>query len=277
LLEVERPHPAGVVSILTRKKDPYPAWEMLMTKKFHMDAADLLKMVQLEPGSLGKYAIVPGPIDRIEPIHKQLTDPVKEFSFAGFDVYTGEVGGVLVTAANSGMYAPPAAIIAEILAEGGTEYMIRVGSCGAMRADIHIGDLIIVTGCIRGEGTTRYYVPDSFSTVADISVTRALIEACERLGQPYHVGTIWTTDALLRESKAMIDEMIGLKAIGVDMISSSLLTVAQLKGVKAGGILAVSDNLITGELGFVSPKYYEAETRTVGVALEAVNILESWK
>jgi len=246
-----------------------------MTKTFHMNAADLLKMVQVEPGSLGRYAIVPGPIERLEPIRNRLADPVKDFSFAGIDMYTGELGGALVTTANSGMYAPPAAIVAEILAEGGTETLIRVGSCGAMRADIRVGDLILVTSCIRGEGTTRYYVPESFSTVADISVTRALMEACDRLGHPYHVGTVWTTDALLRESKAMIDEMMELQAIGVDMISSSLLTVAQLKGVKAGGILAVSDNLVTGELGFGSPAYFEGETRSLEVALEAVHLLAS--
>ena len=248
-----------------------------MTKNVHMDAGDLLKMVQLEPGSLGKYAIVPGPIERVQPIRKRLTDPVKDFSFAGIDMYTGEVGDALVTTANSGMYAPSGAIISEILAEAGTEYLIRVGSCGAMREDIDIGDLIIVTSCIRGEGTSRYYVPESFSTVADILVTRALMEACERLEYTYHAGTIWTTDALLRETKPMIEEMCALKAIGIDMISSSLLTVAQLKGVKAGGILAVSDNLITGELGFVSPKYYRAETRTIRVAFEAISILESKK
>jgi len=248
-----------------------------MTKNVHMDAGDLLKMVQVEPGSLGKYAIVPGPIERVEPACRQLTDPVKDFSFAGFDMYTGELGEALVTVANSGMYSPPAAIISEILAEGGAKYIIRAGSCGAMRKDINIGDLIIVTGCIRGEGTTRYYVPESFSTVTDIFLTRALMEACERLGYTYHVGTVWTTDALLRETKSMIEEMCALKAIGIDMISSSLLTVAQLKGVQAGGILAVSDNLITGELGFVSPKYYEAETHTIDVALETVKILESQK
>lgn len=248
-----------------------------MTKNVHMDAGDLLKMVQLEAGSLGKYAIVPGPVERLDPVLSRLADPVKDFSFAGFDMYTGEFGDALVTTANSGMYAPPAAIITEILAEGGAEHVIRAGSCGAMRADIHIGDLIIVTGCIRGEGTSRYYVPDAFSTVADVAITRALIEACERLGCRYHVGTIWTTDALLRETKSMIEEMCALKAIGIDMISSSLLTVAQLKGVKAGGVLAVSDNLITGELGFVSPAYYEAETRTVEVAFEAIRILETGK
>jgi uridine phosphorylase len=250
---------------------------MLMTKNVHMDAADLLKMVQLEPGSLGRYAIVPGPIERVQPIRKRLTDPVKDFTFAGIDMYTGQVGEALVTTANSGMYAPSGAIISEILAEGGTEYMIRVGSCGAMREDIHIGDLIIVTSCIRGEGTSRYYVPDSFSTAADVLATHALMKGCDRLGYSYHVGAIWTTDALLRETRSLIEEMCALKAIGVDMISSSLFTVAQLKGLKAGGILAVSDNLITGELGFASPKYFRAETRTIRAAFEAISILESKK
>ena len=248
-----------------------------MTKNVHMDAADLLQMVQLEPGSLGKYAIVPGPIERVQPILKRLTDPIKDFSFAGIDMYTGEVDDELVTVANSGMYAPSGAIISEILAEAGTEHLIRVGSCGGMREDIEIGDLIIVSSCIRGEGTTRYYVPDSFSTAADVVVTGALMEACERLKYRYHVGTIWTTDALLRETTAMIQEMCDLKAIGVDMISSSLLTVAQLKGVKAGAILAVSDNLITGELGFQSPKYFRAETATIRASLEAIGILQSKK
>ena len=248
-----------------------------MTKDVHMDAGDLLQMVQLEPGSLGKYAIVPGPIERVQPVLKRLTDPIKDFSFAGIDMYTGEVGDTLVTTANSGMYAPSGAIISEILAEGGTEHMIRVGSCGAMREDINIGDLIIVSSCIRGDGTSRYYVPDSFSTAADVMVTSALMEACDRLEFTYHVGAVWTTDALLRETKALIQEMCDLKAIGVDMISSSLLTVAQLKGLKAGAILAVSDNVITGELGFQSPRYFRAETATIRAALEAISILESKK
>ena len=248
-----------------------------MSKNVHMDAADLLKMVQLEPGSLGKYAIVPGPIERVQPIRKRLTDPVKDFSFAGIDMYTGEVGDARVTTANSGMYAPSGAILSEILAEAGTEYMIRVGSCGAMREDIRIGDLIIVSSCIRGEGTSRYYVPDSFSTAADVLTTHALMEACDRLKVTHHVGTIWTTDALLRETNTLIEEMCELKAIAVDMISSSLLTVAQLKGVKAGAILAVSDNVITGELGFQSPRYFRAESAAIRAAFEAISILESKK
>jgi len=246
-----------------------------MAKEFHIQAKDLLALVQVEPGSLGKYAIIPGPITRVEPITKKLSDPLKDFSFQGIEMFTGRLDDILVTTANSGMYAPPGAIVSEMVAAGGSEYLIRPGSCGALKEDINIGDLIIVTGCVRGDGTTPYYVPDNFSTVADFGVTQALIDACKKLGATYHVGTVWSTDALLRESKELIDQMCELNVIGVDMVTSSLLTVSQLKGVKAGGVLAVSDNLITGELGFVSPKFFEAETTTIDVALEAVRILES--
>lgn len=248
-----------------------------MAKDVHMEALDLLQLVQVEPGSLGKYSIVPGPIERLDPILKRLKDPVKDFSFAGLDMYTGELGEALVTAVNSGMYAPPGAIVAEMLAAGGSEFVIRAGSCGAMREDINVGDLIIVNGSVRGEGTTAYYVPDNFSTVADILVTRALMQACEELGCTYYVGSVWSTDALLRETKDMIRQMCDLKVVGVDMVTSSVLTVAQLKGMKAGGVLAVSDNLITGELGFVSPRFFEAETRTIDVSIKAIEILESQK
>jgi len=65
-----------------------------------------------------------------------------------------------------------------------------------------------------------------------------------------------------------------LKVKAVDMVSSSLLTVAQLYEVRAGAILAVSDNLITGEMGFMDPKYYEAETAMIEVALKAVKIMD---
>lgn len=246
-----------------------------MAKEFHIRATDLLELVQVEPGSLGKYAVIPGPVTRVEPVTKKLEDPIKDFSFQGIEMYTGKLGDVLVTTANSGMYAPPGAIVGELIAAGGSQYLIRPGSCGALREDINIGDLIIVTGCVRGDGTTPYYVPDHFSTVADFVVTQALVRACERLGVTYHVGTVWSTDALLRESKELIDQMHELRVLGVDMVTSSLLTVSQLKGVKAGGVLAVSDNLITGELGFVSPRFFEAETTTIDVALEAIKILET--
>ena len=114
-----------------------------------------------------------------------------------------------------------------------------------------------------------------FQPIRGMQFEEPVLNWIPALGATYHVGTVWSTDALLRESKELIDQMCELRVMGVDMVTSSLLTVSQLKGVKAGGVLAVSDNLITGELGFVSPRFFEAETTTIDVALEAVRILES--
>ena len=63
-------------------------------------------------------------------------------------------------------------------------------------------------------------------------------------------------------------------AMAVDMVSSTLLTIAQTYQVKAGAILAVSDNVITGEMGFMNPLYYMAETKLIDIALETVKRLE---
>lgn len=247
---------------------------MDMKKEVHVSARDLMAMVRMEPGRVGTYTIVPGPRERLQSIVEKLEHPAEDFSYLEHTMYTGFYKGTKVTAVNGGLYSPPGAVITEIVCAAGTGHIIRTGSCGALAEDIAIGDLIIVTGALRGEGTTPYYVPDNFSTVADVRVTAALMKAAEMLGVTCHLGLAWTTDALLRETRERVEAMRVLKVKAVDMVSSSILTVAQLYEVAAGSILTVSDNLITGELGFMSPRYYETEAKMIDIALEAVTILE---
>ena len=78
----------------------------------------------------------------------------------------------------------------------------------------------------------------------------------------------------MRETRDIVEEKRKKGAIAVDMVSSAFLTIAQWYQVKAAAILAVSDNLITGEMGFVNPVYYMAETKLVEIALATVKKLE---
>jgi uridine phosphorylase len=149
-----------------------------------------------------------------------------------------------------------------------------LGSCGALREDIKIGDLILATASIRGEGVTPYYVDSSFVTEPDPTLAEALSAAAKKLGATLHTGKVWSTDALLRETKELVEEKAAAGAIAVDMVSSTLLTIAQLNKIKAASLLAVSDNVMTGEMGFTNPAYYIAETTMIKVALEAITILE---
>ena len=89
-------------------------------------------------------------------------------------MHTGALDGKRVSIGNGGRYAPDTAITTEILCGAGAEALIRVGSCGSLQDHIKIGDLVIVTGALRGDGTSRYYVAENFSTVADGEYRRAL-------------------------------------------------------------------------------------------------------
>jgi len=244
-----------------------------MKRDIHLTAEDILRMVNMEPGMVGKYALVPGPMDRLRSLLNEIEKPLLDFSFMDHEMYTGCYNDIPVTVTNGGRYCPDSAIMTEILCAAGTENIIRIGSCGAMNENYDIGDFIIPTGAIRGDGVTPHYVTENFSTVADYKIINALIEACEKRGKKYHLGLVWSTDALLRETNEVITKMLNLKAVCVDMVSSALLTIAQVKNVRAGAILAVSDNLITGEVGMIAPKFFAAETESIKIALDAVGIL----
>ena len=92
-------------------------------------------------------------------------------------MHTGSLDGKRVTVGNGGRYAPDTAITTEILCGAGAQSLIRVGSCGSLQEHVKIGDLVIVTGALRGDGTSRYYVAENFSTVADAGIVAALSKA----------------------------------------------------------------------------------------------------
>ncbi len=247
---------------------------MQMQKEVHLTGKDLAQMVQLRPQDVGKYAIVPGPKDRLEVLLKKIENPVRNFSFMEYTMYTGTYQGIKVTAMNGGRFSTDTSITAEVMCNAGIKNIIRIGTCGALDENMAVGDIVVVDKVIRGDGVTPYYVDSKFQTVADQKISDTLYEAAKGMGLKAQRGTAWTTDALLRETRELVEAKRKEGAIVVDMVSSTLLTIAQTYNVKAGSILAVSDNVITGEMGFMNPLYYMAETNLINIALEAVKKLE---
>lgn len=231
-------------------------------------------MLGIKPGAMGRYALVPGPKERSEMILGMLERCEKNFTFLDTEMHTGAYDGKRVTVGNGGRYAPDTAISTEILCAGGVETMVRVGSCGSLQDKIKVGDLVIVTGALRGEGTTSYYVPKNFSTVADPGVVSALEEAAKNAGVRYHLGWIYTTDALFQETPELITELEQQGVSSIDMVTSAFLTVAQVRGKKAGAVLAVSDECLYGKMGFRDPAFLKAEEKTIEVALKALRFMD---
>jgi uridine phosphorylase len=244
-----------------------------MLKEAHFTPQRMLSMLGLKSDSLGPYALIPGPKERSELILKALEAPQKNFTFLDYEMYTGSLDGKRVTVGNGGRYAPDTAITTEILCGAGAESLIRVGSCGSLQDHVKVGDLVIVTGALRGDGTSRYYVAENFSTVAHPDVVDALKQAADSLKVRCHLGWIFTIDALFQETPELIEQLKQQNVASIDMVTSAFLTIAQVRGKKAGAVLAVSDECLYGKFGFRDPAFFAAEQKTIEVARRALQYL----
>jgi len=244
-----------------------------MIKEAHFTPQRLMRMLGLKADSLGPHALIPGPRERSELLLNLLDKPQKSFTFLDYEMYTGTLDGKRVSVGNGGRYAPDAAITTEILCGAGAETLIRVGSCGSLQENVKIGDLVIVTGALRGEGTSRHYVAESFSTLAHDEITGALKQAAEDSNARYHLGWIYTTDALFQETPELIRQLNAQQILSIDMVTSAFLTIAQVRGKRAGAVLAVSDECLHGQFGFRDPAFLAAEQKTIEVARRALNYL----
>ncbi len=248
-----------------------------MTRDVHLTGKDLMNMVQLRAKDVGKYAVVPGPKERLDSLLKKIENPIKNFAFMEYTMYTGTFNGVGVTAINGGRFSADTAITTEILCNAEVRCLIRIGSCGSLTRNINIGDLVIATGAVRGDGVSPYYVGKDFVTAADEELNQDLIQAAKSSGLTTHTGKVWSTDAILRETKEHVNHAVEQGAVAVDMVSSIFLTLAQLYNIPAVSILAVSDNVMTGQLGFMNPDYYMAEGALINIALNLIQQREAKK
>src|SRR5262245_7813187 len=241
-----------------------------MVKEPHFTPQRMVTMLGLQSDSLGPYALVPGPKERSEMMVKLLDGAQKSFTFLDYEMHTGSLEGKRVTVGNGGRYAPDTAITTEILCGAGAKALIRGGSCGALQEQIKVGDLGIVNGALRGDGTSRYYVAENFSTIAHGDIVNALKRAAEDLKVHCHTGWIFTTDALFQETPELIQQLNEQNVSSIDMVTSAFLTIAQVRGKKAGAVLAVSDECLHGKFGFRDPAFSTAEQKTIDVARRAL-------
>ena len=151
--------------------------------------------IQVAEGEVGRYVIMPGDPKRCAKIAEYFENPVLIADNREYVTYTGTLDGVKVSVTSTGIGGPSASIAMEELYRCGADTFIRIGTCGGMQKEVKSGDVVIATGAIRMEGTSKEYAPIEFPAVADISLTNALIEAAKEKGYPSHVGVVQCKDA----------------------------------------------------------------------------------
>lgn len=234
--------------------------------------------IALGKGDVGRYVILPGDPGRVPVIAKYLDKAQKIAENREYTTYTGELDGIKVSVTSTGIGCPSAAICVEELIKVGADTFIRVGTAGSLQRHVGLGDLVISTGAIREEGTTRQYIPISFPAVADLDVTIALREAAKKLGYKAHTGISHCKDAFYIEGKDLpiFEHHDNLwKAwqrsgtLATSMENAAIFVVSSIRKVRAGEVLAIIG--LTYEDAPIIKKVGVDEA--IKTALEAIKIL----
>ena len=235
-------------------------------------------------GDVAKYVLIPGDPRRVEKIAAFFDKSKKVADYRGFVTYTGAVNGIGISACSTGIGCPSAAIAVEELSRIGAETFIRVGTTGALQNEIKTGDIVIATSAVRADGTSRSYAPIELPAVADFNVTSALVNAAHKLRQKVHFGPVLTSDAFYGD----LDNLrlwSKYNVLSVEMESSTIFTLANVKKLRAGSILAVDGNPLMGlgkgefepgeKTGELDERVQKAINTEIRIAIEAIKILES--
>src|SRR5262245_29543461 len=156
-----------------------------------MAASDLLPVIRVPRGTVTPYVITVGDPERAASVADRLEGSREVGSFREYVSFQGTYQGVPLTVTSHGVGGAGAAVAFEELIQGGAKTIIRLGTCGAFPPHIRSGDLLIATGAAREDGVSAQLLPLSYPALADIDVTRSLIDAATAAGGiTFAVGVI---------------------------------------------------------------------------------------
>ena len=211
---------------------------------------EIMYHIGLSTGIKAKYAILPGDPGRVPKIAAYLDQP-KELGFnREFHTWSGKLCGETVLVTSTGIGGPSAAIAVEELIQLGVDVFIRVGTCGGMNEKVCAGDVVIATGAIRMEGTSREYLPIEFPAVADFGLVRDMTDGAAALELPFHTGVVQSKDSFYgqhsprtmpngQELLRKWDAWIAGGCLASEMEAAAIFSVAAARNVRAAALFHV--------------------------------------
>ncbi len=239
--------------------------------------------IQVAKGEVGRYVIMPGDPKRCAKIAEYFEHPVLIADNREYVTYTGELDGVRVSVTSTGIGGPSASIAMEELYRCGADTFVRIGTCGGMQPEVKSGDVVVATGAVRMEGTSREYAPIEFPAVADLTVTNALVQAAGERKCEFHTGVVQCKDSFYGqhepEVKPVYYELMNkweawkrMGCLASEMESAALFIVASHLRVRAGACFLVVANQEREKLGLHNPVVHDTDA-AIQIAVEAIRNL----
>jgi uridine phosphorylase len=210
-----------------------------------------------------KVALLPGDPGRVSEI--AATAPIerpREIAFKReYRSWLGYVGDVPVLVTSTGIGGPSASIAIDELAQLGVRTFLRVGTTGAIQADVNIGDVVVTTGAVRLDGASTHYAPIEYPAVAHHEVVAALLRAARDLAIPTRPGVTCSCDTFYpgqerydsftgyvpRRFQGITEEWRRLQVLNYEMEAATVLTLTSAMGLRGGCAAGVIVNRTRSE------------------------------
>jgi uridine phosphorylase len=248
-------------------------------RQYHLNVA---------PGDVSDYLLLAGDPGRVEKT-AQFFDSIEfETKNREFVTITGSIDGETYSVMSTGIGTDNMEIVlVELCNIVETPNIIRIGSCGSLRADVGLGDLVISNGAVRLENTSLFFVTEGYPSIATPEVVLALVEAAETMKLQYTVGLTASASGFYGAQGRDIpgfpirfpdlpDQLAQMNVVNFEMESSTLFTLAALRGFFAGTVCTVYANRPHNT--FISPTEKKtAELNCIRTGLEGLKLLRKWE
>ena len=245
--------------------------------------AGLQYHLQIRTGDVGRYVILPGDPKRCEKIAKHFEDAKLVADSREFVTYTGYLEGEKVSVTSPGIGGPSASIAMEELVQCGADTFVRVGTCGGIDLDVRGGDIVIATGAVRMEGTSREYAPIEYPAVPHVDVMNAMIRAAKNLKLRCHAGVVQSKDSFFGQHEPEVmpvsyelenkwQAWLRMGCLASEMESAALFIAGSFLRVRVGSCFLVVANQERAKKGLPNKQAHDTEL-AIRTAVEAIRIL----
>ncbi|MCD1588236.1 purine-nucleoside phosphorylase [Halomonas sp. IOP_14] len=206
--------------------------------------------INAAPGDFADTVLMPGDPLRAKYIADTYLENVRQVNdVRSMFGYTGTYKGREISVMGHGMGIPSVSIYAkELITDYGVKSLIRVGSCGAVRDDVNVRDVVIGMGASTDSKVNRMRFNDhDFAAIADFELTQHAVAAAKAKNVPVKVGNIFSADLFYNPQTEMAEMLKRYGIVGVEMEAAGLYGVAAEFGARAMTICTVSDHILKGD------------------------------
>lgn len=191
----------------------------------------------------GKYILLTNFNNYVELFSKMKNVPVKGADKAMPNATSGDISII-----NFGMGSANAATVMDLLSAVHPKAVLFLGKCGGLKKKNNIGDLILPIAAIRGEGTSKDYLPSEVPALPAFQLQRAVSTSIREANCDYWTGTVYTTNRRVWEhDEEFKDYLRKLRVMAIDMETATLFITGFANKIPTGALLLVSDQPMVPE------------------------------